>query len=473
MLRTQRLLVMMLAVVPGIATAQSSEMPERAEIIASQAYDLAPGHSASTRVALERLGHGYAWHVLEHTGPAALPATRGQVPETDIRKLVEAMEKPVPSHPDPNEYGTPAQMQAAIDAAFDPAKWTQPDAHAAASAYRERLRDPAAVGRAISQVRGDFANHLHRWLKVDLHFADGTTRTATSREMGLRMVPWEHPDGGMSHSLAFSDAVAALLPHGALLRDGLVQPISEDARAAMMGYALRDANAYYAAFNRAPAAALRLRRHFTVLSMSFTDRPEPGDFAAFQFYLKNSRWPPRPPRLHVQLTDPAVKRNIVLFAELLLADGDLAEPLLIQPMQDRLARVVADARLSKVAPRVSIATRHDGDLEPEIRAQFARQMAKGGWSEFERNPALLQDAVPVSVGIEQWMLLRDGRSVFWKRYPMGRKPEPGEWWCAATPSKWQREPTEPPEGQELSRGDDAVCVARVHSALGEMVSPAH
>lgn len=161
--------------------------------------------------------------------------------------------------------------------------------------------------------------------------------------------------------------------------------------------------------------------------MSFTDRPEPDDFAAFQFYLKNSRWPPR---LHVQLADPAAKRNIVLFAELLLADGDLAVPSLIQSMQGRLARVVADARLSKLGAKVGITTALARELEPEILEQFARQMAKGGWSEFQHDPSLLADAVPVNVGYERWMLLRDGRSVLWKRHVMGKLPQPGEWWYA-------------------------------------------
>lgn len=213
----------------------------------------------------------------------------------------------------------------------------------------------------------------------------------------------------------------------------------------------------------------RLRRHFTVLRMSFTDRPESGDFAAFQAYLKTGRWPSRPSRLHVQLTDLAARRNIVLFAELLLADADLAKPSLIQAMQERLARVAADARLSKLAPRDRITTEAADEMEPEVRKQFARQMAKASWPEFQRAPASLDHAVLVNIGSERWMLLRDGRSVLWKRDAIGKLPQAGERWCAGIPHKWQRERPEPPDGQKLSRGNDLVCVARMHSVEGEVI----
>lgn len=468
-MRVRLMLAILLLCVPRIAGAQSTALPERIEIIASQFHDFDMREAARTRIELKRTRDGYAWHVPAHSGHDPLMEREGHIAEAAVRRLVDVMRTSLPAIPDPDEYGTPAQMQSAIDAAFDPGKWAQADAYAAARGYRERLRDQAAVGRVIGQVRGNFANHLHRSLKVDLHFADGSVRTASSREMGLRMAPWQHPDGGISHSLAFADAVAALLPEGAMLREVLTQPINDDARAAMMGFALRDANAYHDAFNRAPAAAQRLRRHFTVLRMSFTDRPESGDFAAFQAYLKTGRWPSRPSRLHVQLTDLAARRNIVLFAELLLADADLAKPSLIQAMQERLARVAADARLSKLAPRDRITTEAADEMEPEVRKQFARQMAKAGWPEFQRAPASLDHAVLVNIGSERWMLLRDGRSVLWKRDAIGKLPQAGERWCAGIPHKWQRERPEPPDGQKLSRGNDLVCVARMHSVEGEVI----
>ena len=460
-----------LVAAPPAQAQVAGALPVRVEIRSGWVYDLTPGEAGGTRLLLRREGADYVREVLAHTEKTSLDSAPTHVPAAQVGALVDALRAPVPAIPDLGGYGGEEKLQTAVDAVFVPMRWPHPDAQAAALQYREWLRKPDELGRVLRKVRGNFANHLHRQVRVELVFEDGSTLAAESDEMGLRMVPWRHPSGLLDHSMRFADAVSVLMPVGASLKAQLEEPVTDDARAGLMRHALREANDYFDAYNQAPVATQRLRRHFTLLRIEFTDRPEPGDFAAFQSFLKNGHWPPSPPRVRLQLTDSAATRNVVLFAELLLANGDLADPTLIESMQDRLARVIADARLSKLGAKFRITTALAGELEAEILEQFARQMEKAGWVEFQHNPALLRDAVPVNVGSEYWMLLRDGRSVLWKRHAMGRLPQAGEWWCAGTPSKLQRERPEPPGGQRLSRGDDLVCVAQVHSARGELTPP--
>jgi hypothetical protein len=337
-----------------------------------------------------------------------------EVPVGDVENLVAAVKEPLQAEFAIADLGrTDEDVQAQVDSAMelDEAIEESPASAGKLRAYRESLRRPDMLAKALTAGFRSFHTDDYPRVEIEITLADGSTLVASSESQQYLMLPWAREGEAASYSPAISNALWKLLPEGATNRDRLKGPIDDFELNELIEAGLYDPLSRITAEAAAGGALAELEKTFTV------------------------------EKARVQKPFAAVGLGKVLFATLRLPSGPTNLGMQVRlPLQgtalktpeDDVERIRAALLLAQSAPGMSARMREHPQeefrmadrfgyawLNERTANQFIEQMKElDKLGQLGDDPDLLRGAVMVEEGKAPiyWIVLADGRSVRWKEF---------------------------------------------------------
>jgi hypothetical protein len=402
----------------GAAVAMGADAPQATRVVIESDWGgLNPDMPFLTHIVIERRGDTYelsGGHSKHHLGKPQpeQPFPLQAIPAAAIQRLVTAMQAPPQSQIDLTVL-RPAvdNVQAQIDQMFTEVDLPDPPPmfHEKMAAWREALRGPDAVSKALTKGFGATHSDDYPFIKVDVTLSDGSTLSVRSGSQQYLMLPWKRAGSGPTYSAELSGAIDALLPAEATNKERLEGPISPDNLDVLLDFGLESDASRLLTEAGAPDALRLLESRFEVKDVEI------------------AQWPGR--YIAAKLKLPRGPANLMLSTRLLLSKTALADSHEVDRIQQQLtlaqtSPAMAAQMQAKPNTDFSIQDNFGWDqLNKKTANQFVQQMrAMKKLPELRTDPSLMRGAVMIMEGRSPiyWIVLSDGRAVRWKEFAFSK-----------------------------------------------------
>ncbi|WP_281851456.1 hypothetical protein [Dyella sp. GSA-30] len=398
----------------GATVAMGADAPQATRVVIESDWGgLSPDMPLLTHIAIERRGDTYelsggqSKHHLGKPQPEQ-PFPLQAIPAAAIQRLVAAMQAPPQSQIDLTVL-RPAvdKVQAQIDQMFTEIDLPDPPPmfHEKMAAWRETLRSPDTLSKALTKGFGARYSDDYPFIKVDVTLSDGSMLSARSGSQQYLMLPWKRAGSGPTYSAELSGAIDALLPAEATNKERLEGPISPDSLDVLLDFGLESDASRLLAEAGAPDALRLLESRFEVKDVEVVN------------------WHGR--HIAATLKLPGGPANLTLATRLLLSQTALADSHEVDRIQQQLTLAQTSPGMAaqmQAKPNTDFLIQDNFGwawLNKKTVDQFVQQMrAMRKLPELKTDPSLMQGAVMITEGQSPvyWIVLSDGRAVRWKEY---------------------------------------------------------
>jgi hypothetical protein len=285
-----------------------------------------------------------------------------------------------------------------------------PEASLRVKRYRQSLRNPQVLARTVARGFEGFHTDDYPYVSIRVQLDDGRVLSASSRSQHYLMLPWNRRPAGRSFAPGLPLAIGRLLPAEAVNRERLQSPIDDWS----LGYLIR--SGVYDDLDRLVAEALAGEAMHTV-----RDAFEVSDVRIFPPGSANAF-------LDATLALPTGASQVRARVRLPISSGRLSD-------ESELGRIYRNLLAAKAVPfwserlggipgvrfEVYGMDQWPSDALPD---QFLADMRSRQLLLELGAPGALTDMILVSSEdwSEQWVVLRDGRVVLWRRGPEEGRP---------------------------------------------------